>query len=68
MDKEQEKILRALKTGELAKKHFTDAGGAKNAFWGPVKHYPVEKIKDIIYVAENNSNLQLQKANQAQRA
>ena len=67
MNKEQEKTLRAIKTGELAKQQIVVGGGISYSTQGVEKSFDAEKAFEIVNKIEN-SNLQIQKANQAQRA
>jgi len=68
MNKEQENTLRALKSGDLAKAQFVNGGGIKNVSQGAEKSYDAKRAFEIVNMAENSANLQLQKAAQAQRA
>lgn len=68
MNKEQENTLKALKTGELTKAQIVNGGGIKCAVKGAVKSYDAVRALEIVNMAENNANLQLQRAAQAQRA
>ena len=68
MNKEQEISLRALKSGDLAKSHVVNGGGIKCAVQGVEKSYDAARALEIVNLAENNVNLQMQKAAQAQRA
>ena len=68
MSKEQENNLKALKTGELAKAQIVNGGGIKCAVQGAEKSYDAVRALEIVNMAENNANLQLQRAAQAQRA
>lgn len=68
MNKEQENTLKALKTGELAKAQIVNGGGIKCDVQGDVKYFDAKRAFEIVNMAENSANLQLQKAAQAQRA
>ena len=68
MIKEQGNSLGALKSGELAKSFIVIGEGIQRVTQGVEKSYDAARGLEIRNLAENNANLQMQKAAQAQRA
>ena len=68
MIKEQGNSLGALKSGKLAKPLIVNGKGIKRVTQGVEKSYDAARGLEIKNLAENNANLQMQKAAQAQRA
>lgn len=70
MSKEQENNLKALGSGDKSRRFVVgeEKPGLKRAVQGDVKSFDAKRAFEIVNMAENSANLQLQKAAQAQRA
>lgn len=71
MNKEQENNLKALGSGDESRRFVVadkEKPGLKRDVQGAVKSFDAKRAFEIVNMAENSANLQLQKAAQAQRA